>query len=191
MPSKYSAKQKELGRNLLRQATYPRDALPYTPEFDRLHKSYADSGLPPLDRHTFWGLLCRAGKEGGAGNKTKAPPAPSLTVDDGFEILRLCPEGIGSRDRLPYTTEFDDMLKRFAEHTGRSMNPRDFWRVLSRLGKRSRRPNPVDAAPTEAGVPQALENHLFRMNPWWKGDWGQPLPKSASYNLNFSCPAGR
>jgi predicted AAA+ superfamily ATPase len=182
---KYSKKQKEFAKQLLRSSDTPRDALPYTREFDKLYRKYSTTKLAKIDKHTFWQLLCRAGKEGGARYKKteewriskKVRRIPNVTQDDAFELMRLCPEAIGSRDRLPYTTEFNDMYRLFIDHTGRRLTKSEFWRVLSRLAKRSRKPEAVEYSPTTSAIPQALERHLFRINPWWQDKPMKSVPQ--------------
>ena len=181
---KYSKEQREFAKDLLRNADAPRDALPYTHEFERLYGQYRNTEMVKLDKHTFWQLLCRAGKEGGARYRktegkralAKARRTPDLTQDDAFELLRLCPEAIGSRDRLPYTTEFTDMYRLFIDHTGKRLTKNEFWRVLSRLAKRSRKPEPIEYAPKDSVLPQALELYLFKTNPWWQNKPAKPVP---------------
>jgi hypothetical protein len=188
---KYTKEQVEFAKKLLRNSSLPRDGLPYTREFERLFTAYNKKFAKP-DKHTFWKLLGRAGKEGGArlkkkpvsGSQIKTRPIPPLTQEDAFELLRLCPEGIGSRDRLPYTTEFDEMFRLFTQHTGTHLTKNAFWRSLSRLAKRSRKPQPIEYAPGNTVIPKQLEQHLFTMNPWWKSDPAKPIPdyKRPIYN---------
>ena len=182
--AKYSIEQREFSKKLLRGTYTPRDALPYTQEFDRLYREYTNAVLGKLDKHTFWQLLCRTGKEGGARHKKTSKdkaslelkPIIHLTQDEAFEVMRLCPEAIGSRDRLPYTIEFDAMYRLFIEHTGRHLTKNDFWRVLSRIAKRSRKPDSVEYSPEPGVIPAELERYLFMTNPWWESKPGKPVP---------------
>ena len=181
---KYSKEQKLFAKRLLANTEIPRDALPYTREFDNLLDKYHKKRFPRIDEHTFWQLLGRAGKEGGAHRKKSLHSEHrrmqrqiiDLTQDDAFELLRLCPEAIGSRDRLPYTTEFDDMYRLFNAHTGKTLTKNDFWRILSRLAKRSRKPKPIEYKQSSKVISPALESLLFRINPWWKQLPMKPVP---------------
>ena len=113
-------------------------------------------------------MLVNIGKKGGLGRGKKAPRTPSLTHEQQLEILRLLPEGIGSRDQLPYTAQFNDLYKRFSKLTGTRFSKHEFWRGLSRVAKRSRKPTPLfDLAPL-GGLPSDLVQFLERTNPWWR-----------------------
>ncbi len=48
------------------------------------------------------------------------------------ELLADCPL---PRDRLPYTTEFDDLHERFRIRTGKTLANSVFWRLLSSAAK--------------------------------------------------------
>jgi len=187
MGAKYDRKDIDQAKSILKAHSLPRDAFPYTEDFDKIYQQFCRSRGSDISKHSFWLLLGRAGKEGGAGNKGKAPHAPALTKEEAFEMLRLCPDGIGGRDRLPYTSEFDEIHRLFTAHTGRHLSKHDFWRALSSLAKRSRKPKPLDLTITQAGIPQALEEHLLRMNPWWRGEYGKEVPpkRRAIYTVIF------
>lgn len=79
------------------------------------------------------------------------------------------PDGTGSRDQLPYTEEFDHIQRLFNKHTKLSLDKREFWRVVSRVGKKSRKPQPVFEAAPLGGLPAELVGFLERQNPWWSG----------------------
>jgi len=77
---------------------------------------------------------------------------------------------------LPYTQEFDHLRSRFSQLTGTTLKKREFWRVLSRVGKRSRKPQPLfDTAPL-GGLPADLVQLLELQNPWWSGKPLKPIP---------------
>jgi predicted AAA+ superfamily ATPase len=173
---KYTKKQIEMATNLIKHSEISRDSLPYHSQFEEIYKKYLKSNMPNLSEHEFWLLLSTAGKKGGARQLNKIRlPLISITQEEKFELMRLCPENIGSRDRLPYTTEFDDMYGKFKVHTGRNLTKNDFWRVLSRTAKASRKPNAVEYNPTNE-LPNQLVRDLFTMNPWWSGNSLKRLP---------------
>jgi predicted AAA+ superfamily ATPase len=174
--AKYSKKQIILAKNLIRHCEIPRDSLPYHAQFEEIYNKYLNAGMPNLSKHEFWLLLSNAGKKGGARQlrKERLLTVP-ITQEEKFELLRLCPENIGSRDRLPYTTEFEHMYEQFKVHTGRNLTKNDFWRALSKTAKLSRKPNAVDYNPTNE-LPRSLVRDLFTMNPWWRGDSSKTLP---------------
>ncbi len=130
---------------------------------------------PEWDDHAFWQVLCHVGKLGGVagkGGRKKAPRTPTLTPEEQLEILRLFPGGIGSRDRLPYTAEFDQKHRQFHHWTGKKLSQHEFWRGLSRVAKLSRKPKPLfDSAPL-GGLHKDIVHGLERTNPWWNAQPG-------------------
>jgi predicted AAA+ superfamily ATPase len=174
--ARYTKKQIDVAKNIIRHCEIPRDSLPYHNQFDEVYNKYTNTGLPNLSKHEFWILLSNAGKKGGAKQLSRKRLATvPITQEERFELLRLCPENIGSRDRLPYTTEFEHMYEQFKVHTERNLTKNDFWRALSKTAKTSRKPNAVEYNPANE-LPKPLVRDLFTMNPWWSGDSSKILP---------------
>lgn len=165
----------ELLRSLLRASELPRDALPYTDEFARMKASYATQASQRLSDREFWRAISRVAKQGGlgTGRKKKSPSGPVLSHDQQLELMRLFPDGIGSRDQLPYTNEFDELRERFCRLTVTQMSKRDFWRCVSNIAKRSRKPAPLAGPIQLLGLPDELVRMLEIQNPWWRG---RPAP---------------
>lgn len=159
-------------QGLLRDSDTPRDSLPYTREFDRLKSEYETDQKTKIGDAAFWLLLCKIGKFGGlskSGPRKKGSKAPKLSDDEQLEILRLLPDGVGTRDHLPYSSKFDEMHKRFAKSTARELKKHEFWRAVSLVAKNARQPKPVhDAAPVGKLTPE-LVRFLEDNNPWWRG----------------------
>lgn len=157
---------------LLRDSATPRDSLPYSTEFDRLKKEYENDQKAKIGDHEFWMLIDRIAKNGGlstSGQRKKGSKAPKLSDNEQLEILRLLPDGVGTRDHLPYSAKFDDMHKRFGKSTGRKLTPHEFWRAVSLVAKNARKPKPVhEAAPVGSLTPE-LVRFLEDNNPWWRG----------------------
>src|SRR5205814_1652991 len=111
---------KSLVEALVRESPLPRDALPYTDEFQRLKREAESQLHTPLTDAEFWQAVSSIAKGGIAGGvrRKSAPRTETLTTAQQLEILRLLPEGIGSRDQLPYTPQFDDLRQRFSSLTG-------------------------------------------------------------------------
>lgn len=169
---KYPDDVRSLVQRLLRDTGTPRDSLPYTPEFDRLKNEYESAQKAKIGDHDFWVLLDKIGKYGGlskAGPRKKGSKAPRLSDNEQLEILRLLPDGVGTRDHLPYSAKFDDMHKRFGKSTGRKLSQHEFWRAVSLVAKNARKPKPVhEEAPIGSLTPQ-LVRFLEDNNPWWRG----------------------
>jgi predicted AAA+ superfamily ATPase len=111
-------------------------------------------------------------------SRKKKVPAPKLTTEEQLELLRLFPDGIGNRDKLPYTEEFDSLRERFSKLTGTNLDNREFWRVLSRVGKRSRKPQALFETAPLGGLPKELVHFLELQNPWW---YGSPAKQTERY----------
>lgn len=166
-------------RELLRSAELSRDALPYTPEFSRMKATFLAQTGERLRDHDFWRLLTRVGKKGGvAGSqRRKRPAGPPLTSDQEFELLRLFPDGIGSRDSLPYSPKLDAYHTRFLRLTSLELSKQDFWRAISNIAKRSKKPEPIKGPLPLAGLPKELIDSLLDQNPWWSGQsWERTEP---------------
>jgi predicted AAA+ superfamily ATPase len=161
-----------LVQQLLRDSDVPRDSLPYTDAFDALKRKYEAARKESIDDHAFWLLVHKIGKFGGlatSGPRKKGSKAPKLTDSEQMEVLRLMPDGIGTRDHLPYTARFNDMHQRFRRSTGRKLTEHEFWRAVLLVAKNARKPKPVhDAAPVGSLTPE-LVAFLEDNNPWWRG----------------------
>ncbi|MDR2705302.1 MAG: AAA family ATPase, partial [Planctomycetaceae bacterium] len=177
-PSKSTKEQIEFARRQLISCEIARDSLPYHKKFDELYTQYLQSGLPVLSKNDYWRLLCTTGKKDNARQKNNIKlPSIAITTEESLEILRLLPDDAGSRDRLPYTTEFDYMYKIFKQHTQRKLSKNDFWRLIIRVAKKSRKPKPIDINPSNT-VSENLLKDLHRMNPWWKKNLPKKIPES-------------
>ena len=162
--------EKAVLRNLLQQTTLPRDALPYSVEFPYIKGKFYELTEREMSDADFWHLITKIGKKGGVakrGNRKKAPRSPRLSNEEQLEILRLLPDGIGLRDNLPYTREFDRIHRKFTQLTETNLNNWDFWRVVLRLAKRSRKPEPVFDSVPLGDLHEKIAQILETLNPWW------------------------
>jgi predicted AAA+ superfamily ATPase len=164
---------------LLNDCELPRDALPYTEEFDRLKARFERKRQTTIKDVDFWRMLSSIGKGGGLakkGAKKKAPRTRTLTHDEQLEILRLMPDGIGNRDYLPYTGRLDDMHRRFTKLTGKRLTKHEFWRGVSRVAKLSRKPKPVYETVPLGDLDPELVAFLEDRNPWWRARPQKAIP---------------
>ena len=171
-PTKYPPEVRTLVQRLLRDSATPRDSLPYTPEFARLKKEYQAAQPTKMGDHDFWMLIDNVAKSGGTakvGTRKKGSKAPKLTDNEQLEILRLLPDGVGTRDHLPYSAKFDVMHKRFENSTGRKLTQHQFWRAVSLVAKNARKPKPVHEQAPVGSLTPALVRFLEDNNPWWRG----------------------
>ncbi|MEY2724673.1 MAG: hypothetical protein RLZZ458_540 [Planctomycetota bacterium] len=168
----YDENQEGIIRSQLRQIEQPRDSLPYTPAFRQLKVEFEQRAGVRVSFHTYWKLLLRTAKKGGiAGSvkKKRAPVTIEVTPEEQLEILRLLPEGPGTRDNLPYTKHFDELHQRFTKLTGRRLKKHQFWRAVLSLAKRGRKARPVFTSAPPGGLPEETVRFLERLNPWWQG----------------------
>src|SRR5262249_8774183 len=119
---------------------YSRDALPYTPEFERLYTGFV-TAVPGSTRHFFWRLLSNAGKRGGWKGRRRGEPAPLLTPQQADLLRRVVAGRLGSRDGLPYSEAFGRLRTAFNHDAGLGLSERQFWRALSNIGKHPLRPD--------------------------------------------------
>lgn len=172
------AKQAEIIEALLRESSLPRDALPYTEEFERLRQEFRTRTATSVPKARFWQHLVAVGKRmrvGNGGRRKRAPRTPPLNRAEQAEILRLMPGGLGGRDRLPYTREFDELYRWFQRLTGSTLDRHEFWRGLSRLAKAPSRPKPSPQL-FLAGLPFETVEALEVLNPWWRGTVTRSTP---------------
>jgi hypothetical protein len=112
------------------------DDLPYTEEFERLHRS-----LPPgsgTQREVFHRLhnLRKAGKLPKLGKPQALPPRINPEEEDQLRALVVGAAGtLGQRDRLPYTPEMDAVVQEFNARTGRALDQHAVWRLVAKLAK--------------------------------------------------------
>ncbi len=167
-------------RQLLCETELPRDSLPYSDEFSRLKALFVDKTKQKLTDNEFWRALSRAAKQGGlgTGKRKTSPPGPKLSDDQQLELMRLFPDGIGGRDRLPYTKEFEELRDRFSRLTATKLSKSEFWRALSNIAKRSRKPKPIEGPFQLLGLPEELVQSLEIQNPWWAG---KPWPPTQPF----------
>lgn len=60
---------RELLRLLYQGSSLSRDDLPYTEEFDRLHREFQEQSGRSLTAHDFWRAISSLGKTGGLSRK--------------------------------------------------------------------------------------------------------------------------
>jgi catechol 2,3-dioxygenase-like lactoylglutathione lyase family enzyme len=113
------------------------DDLPYTPQFEQLHRAYI-AGFPdpkPTRAETWRHLLNlrKAGKLPKLGDARSMPPP--VTPEQQQALRDALGKDIGKRDRLPYTDRFDAIVDAFNHSQGRPLSPHHVWRLVARLAK--------------------------------------------------------
>ncbi len=172
MPSNTTQHHQDIIREQLIRLEQPRDSLPYSQMFDALRSEFQKRGNCRVAPQKYWKLLSSMDKRGGfatAGNRKRIAAGRRATRDEQLEILRLFPDGIGSRDDLPYTKRFDELHRRFVQLTGSEFTKYEFWRAVSTIGKRSHKPRPLFESAPAGSLPVDTVRFLERLNPWWRG----------------------
>ena len=113
------------------------DDLPYTPHFEKLYALYAPPAQDPRPtRRQTWRHLLNLRKSGKLPKLGEARSAPPEVDAESLQTLRrLIGNGMGRRDRLPYTAEFDRMVDEFNKSQKRPLSPHLVWRLVARLAK--------------------------------------------------------
>jgi catechol 2,3-dioxygenase-like lactoylglutathione lyase family enzyme len=122
---------------LYQQVGRTADDLPYTPHFEKLYAAYAAEhpAAKPTRRQT-WRQLLTLRKSGNLPKlgATRTPP-PQLSDEAIAQLKNLIGPGMGRRDRLPYTDEFEKLVDAFNAKQQRPLSPHLVWRVVARLAK--------------------------------------------------------
>ena len=176
---KYSESDRAFVRELLKNAS-PRDRLPYSPEFKDLKSHFVAHLDQSITDNEFWTLLAREAKKGGLGKtqrQKRSTVEVALSHDEQLEVLRLFPDGIGGRDRLPYTPQFDELHRRFRWLTQRTLSKHQFWRAMTNVAKKSQKPKPIAKSLHAGTLPDELVRMLLEQNSWWVGNpWKKTEP---------------
>jgi len=113
------------------------DDLPYTPHFEKLYEPYIGAHADPKpSRAEVWRHLLNLRK---AGRLPKLGPArskpPPLDAEQRDRLRALLADDIGKRDRLPYTSRFDQLVDSFNKTLPRPLSPHLIWRAIATLAK--------------------------------------------------------
>ncbi len=115
------------------------DDLPYTTHFESLYEPYiAKYSDPKPTRAEVWRHLLnlrKGGKLPRLGDARSAPP--EVDGDARARIIDVLGNDMGKRDRLPYTTRFDQIIDEFnaALPRGAKLSPHQVWRLVAQLAK--------------------------------------------------------
>ncbi|HEV7297829.1 MAG TPA: VOC family protein [Tepidisphaeraceae bacterium] len=115
------------------------DDLPYTPQFEKLYRGYVASYADPKPtRAETWRHLLnqrKAGKLPKLGESKSIPP--DISPEDQKRLRQMLGDDLGRRDRLPYSSRFDEIVDAFNKTQTRALSPHFVWRLVARLGKKN------------------------------------------------------
>lgn len=137
---KYTAADRAWAIKALQDSTLAADSLPYTPEFDAIHKRFQAEHLEPWELPQFWKLLLAVRKRGLGRQERERVDGPDLTLKQRARLRELMPISRGEVDRLPYTSGFDDLYAEFKKFLSADISKRDVWLACLRLAKSKMRP---------------------------------------------------
>lgn len=123
---------------LYAQLGRPSDDLPYSEDFRRLMESLRAGGDNRSDEEVMRRLL-RLRKAARLPRATRPSTpvglVPAEDIELAEDLLRRALGALGSRDRLPYTPEFEGLLKEYNAQATRPLDPHRFWRLVARISK--------------------------------------------------------
>lgn len=132
-----SAPKRDLLITLYEAVGRTADDLPYTPHFETLYEPYIhEHAKPKPSRAEVWRHLLnlrKAGKLPRLGEARSKPP--TLDVAQRHTLRELLGKDLGKRDRLPYTTRFDELVDGFNKTLPRPLSPHLIWRAVATLAK--------------------------------------------------------
>jgi catechol 2,3-dioxygenase-like lactoylglutathione lyase family enzyme len=129
--------KRDLLIKLYQQIGRTADDLPYTPHFESLYVPYiASQSDPKPGRAEVWRHLLNLRKGGKLPKLGEARSKPPDADPESRAMLRkLLGKDIGRRDRLPYTTRFEQIADAFNQTQPRPLAPHLVWRLIATLAK--------------------------------------------------------
>lgn len=116
----------------------PSDDLPYSADLQELMAALRAAGDTRSEREVVARLM-RLRKAGRLPRATRpSTPIGDVTTDDVEllgDLLRRQLGALGSRDRLPYSDEFELLRQQYNERASRPLDPHRFWRLVARVSK--------------------------------------------------------
>lgn len=135
---------RNVAERLLKSTKEPRDKLPYTEEFDRLHKAYCEQA-DKISKHDLIQEFFNLAKKGGFAGRASERETPDLTIPQAVFIGKRLGRRLPARGSLVYTDDLSNLCADFNTEFGTTMNLADFWLVVDGLAKKAKgeagRPN--------------------------------------------------
>lgn len=126
-----------VAEKLLRTTSEPRDKLPYTEEFDRLHKAYCDQA-ETVSKHDLMQAFFNLAKKGGYAGRSSDRRAPDLTMQQAVFIGRRLSRRLSGRAALVYTDEFETLGRDFNTKFGLAWQLDQLWLAVDGLAKKAK-----------------------------------------------------
>jgi hypothetical protein len=127
----------KVAKRLLKSTKEPRDKLPYTAEFDRLHSEYCNT-VGEITKHDLMQAFFNLAKKGGFAGRESERPAPDLTIQQSVFIGKRLGRRLSARGSLVYTDELKALRDDFNAKFGTALSMADFWLALDGLAKKAK-----------------------------------------------------
>jgi len=143
-PSLFQTNQDELLISVYARQGRTLDDLPYTPEFEAIHRAMVGDGgsdepmgtLSRADLFHWLHNLRKAGRLPRMGRAASSPPRIAAEHEKLLvEMVTKCLGRISLRDRLPFTPQFDEILTAFNAQAGLNLTQHALWRIVAKLAK--------------------------------------------------------
>jgi len=143
-PLKLSSIDQEHLQELYDQSGVARDELPFTEAFDVLCQGFQDRTFKNAHPEQIFAALIKYVRS--SGNAAKEQPPAVLNEDQLKQLKIVLPRHTRSGKIMPYSDEFDAVLKEFNKLAGLELTQQEFWRSMMRSSGPKRKP------PTRAKV---------------------------------------
>lgn len=128
---------REIALELLKSTACPRDKLPYTDEFDRLHKRARDAG-GQCTKFELMQLFFAIAKRGGFAGRKSELSAPEMDLPQTVFIGRWLGDRLAARDSLTYSQEFKSKYLNYLHVFGYQINKNEFWLSIDGVAKKTK-----------------------------------------------------
>jgi hypothetical protein len=137
-PLKLSGIDQEHLQELYDQAKIARDELPYSDVFDELCRGFQDRTFKNAHPEQIYAAMLKYTRS--STNSAGEMMAVDLTEDQLKQLKGLLPRHAKGGKVLPYSDEFEAVLKEFTKISKKELPTLDFWRAILRSQGPKRRP---------------------------------------------------
>ncbi len=122
---------------LVKETEEPRDALPYSSDFERLHALYGERSGSRISKSTLMQAFFRIGKKGGVSGRRATVHAPKVGQKETVFVGKQVGEKLAARASLVYTVEFDAFYEEYSKRFGK-LSKLEFWLLLDKVAKKAK-----------------------------------------------------
>jgi hypothetical protein len=126
-----------IATKLLKDTDWPRDKLPYTAEFDRLHGKCLSAGVQ-CTKFELMQKIFSVAKRGGFGGRKSDLKPPDLSLPQIVYVGRWLGDRLPARNSLPYSQEFESRYIDYKKSFKTEISQSEFWLSIDSIAKRAR-----------------------------------------------------